>query len=280
MSTYVVGDIQGCYDELQRLLELVKFSPGSDRLWSVGDMVNRGPRSLETLRLLRSLGSAFTGVLGNHDLHFLAVANHAYTQGKIKTLRPLLDAPDCYDLANWVRHLPLAHYEQMLCSGEQKKVLMVHAGIAPGWLFKQTVAFADEVATVLRGPGFFDFLRDMYGTQPDTWRPGLHGMARLRLLTNVLTRIRFCTAAGTLDFSAKGGFGSGPAGYRPWFHFQKQRSDKLLLFGHWAMLNGRTDRSDIQGLDTGCVWGRAMTLLRLEDGQRFQLSCSHLNSAG
>lgn len=280
MSTYVVGDIQGCYDELQRLLEQVRFSPGSDRLWSVGDMVNRGPRSLETLRLLRSLGTAFTGVLGNHDLHFLAVAKRAYTQGKIKTLRPLLDAPDCGELAEWVRQLPLAHYEQMQCGEQQKTVLMVHAGIAPDWLFKQTVMFADEVASALRGPDHFDFLRDMYGTQPDTWRPGLQGMARLRLLTNVLTRIRFCTAAGTLDFGTKGSASSAPAGYRPWFHFQKQRSNKLLLFGHWAMLNGHTGRSDIQGLDTGCVWGRALTLLRLEDGQRFQLSCAHLNSAG
>ena len=276
MSIYAVGDIQGCYDELRQLLDLVQFVPGEDRLWCVGDMVNRGPASLETLRFLRDLGESFTGVLGNHDLHFLAVASGAYTQGKIKSLRTLLDAPDCVELFEWVRCLPLAHYERVACHDADRKVLMVHAGIAPGWRFRQAVKLAGEVEAVLQSAGCHDFLREMYGNKPDRWDPDLDGMARLRLITNALTRMRFCTPEGKLDFDVKTDAATAPPGYQPWFRFQKQRPDKLLLFGHWAMLNGKTQRADIVGLDTGCVWGRAMTLLRLEDGQRFQVSCAHL----
>jgi bis(5'-nucleosyl)-tetraphosphatase (symmetrical) len=276
VATYAVGDIQGCYDELRRLLDLVDFSPARDQLWCVGDMVNRGPRSDQTLRFLRSLGDAFTGVLGNHDLHFLAVACGAYTEGKVRTLRPLLDAPDCGELFEWVRQLPLAHYQRVPGPGGERKVLMVHAGIAPDWKFKQTVRLAHEVEAALQGEDYREFLRQMYGNKPSRWDEDLEGMARLRVITNVLTRIRFCTASGNLDFDTKSGPDAAPDGYEPWFHFQEQRPDKLLVFGHWAMLNGRTERSDIVGLDTGCVWGRAMTLLRLEDEQRFQVSCAHL----
>jgi bis(5'-nucleosyl)-tetraphosphatase (symmetrical) len=278
MAIYVVGDIQGCHDELRHLLDLVAFSPAVDRLWCVGDMVNRGPQSLETLRFLKSLGPAFTGVLGNHDLHFLAVACGAYTQGKIASLRPLLDAPDCRELFEWVRQLPLVHYEKVPVASGKRKVLMVHAGLAPGWKFKQALSLAEEVSTALQGSDYKAFLADMYGNKPDSWDPDLKGTKRLRVITNVLTRIRFCTPEGKMDFSVKTEADSAPPGHVPWFTLQKERADKLLLFGHWAMLDGKTGREDIQGLDTGCVWGRAMTLLRLDDDTRFQVSCSHIHA--
>ena len=278
MSIYAVGDIQGCYDELRRLLDLVKFAPDTDQLWCVGDMVNRGPQSLETLRFLRSLGPAFTGVLGNHDLHFLAVACGAYTSGKLQSLRPLLDAPDCQELFEWVRQLPLAHYERVNTVAGKKKILMVHAGIAPGWKFRQAVKLAGEVEAALHSNKYKEFLASMYGNKPDRWDPTLEGHLRLRVITNVLTRIRFCTPAGTMDFDIKTEAASAPPGHVPWFELQKPRDNKLLLFGHWAMLDGQTHRDDILGLDTGCVWGRAMTLLRLDTLERFQVSCTKVHA--
>ncbi len=278
MAIYAVGDIQGCHDELRRLLDLVQFSPGQDRLWCVGDMVNRGPRSLETLRFLRGLGSSYTGVLGNHDLHFLALACGAFTEGKTRSLRTLLDAPDCGELFEWVRNLPLAHREKVATHTGNTTFLMVHAGIAPGWKFKQTVALAAEVEAALQGPDYKQFLTDMYGNKPDRWDDDLDGSKRLRVITNVLTRIRFCTPEGRMDFTVKTEADTAPTGHVPWFTLQQPREHKVLLFGHWAMLDGKTNRSDILGLDTGCVWGRAMTLLRLDTGERHQVSCSNVEA--
>jgi bis(5'-nucleosyl)-tetraphosphatase (symmetrical) len=278
MAIYAVGDIQGCHDELRRLLDLVKFSPDRDRLWCVGDMVNRGPQSLEALRFLRSLGSAYTGVLGNHDLHFLALSCGAFTEGKTRSLRALLDAPDCQELFEWVRSLPLAHREKVDTDTGLTTFLMVHAGIAPGWRFKQAVKLASEVEAALRGPDYKQFLTDMYGNKPDQWSDDLTGSKRLRVITNVLTRIRFCTPEGRMDFAVKTEAETAPPGHVPWFTLQEPRAHKVLLFGHWAMLDGKTNRSDIIGLDTGCVWGRAMTLLRLDTGERHQVSCSHVEA--
>jgi bis(5'-nucleosyl)-tetraphosphatase (symmetrical) len=278
MAIYAVGDIQGCHDELRRLLDLVKFSPDRDRLWCVGDMVNRGPQSLEALRFLRSLGSAYTGVLGNHDLHFLALSCGAFTEGKTRSLRALLDAPDCQELFEWVRSLPLAHREKVDTDTGLTTFLMVHAGIAPGWKFKQAVKLASEVEAALRGPDYKQFLTDMYGNKPDQWSDDLTGSKRLRVITNVLTRIRFCTPEGRMDFAVKTEAETAPPGHVPWFTLQEPRAHKVLLFGHWAMLDGKTNRSDIIGLDTGCVWGRAMTLLRLDTGERHQVSCSHVEA--
>lgn len=278
MASYAVGDIQGCYDELRQLLDLVQFDPAQDLLWCVGDMVNRGPRSLDTLRFLRSLGPAFTGVLGNHDLHFLAIACGAQTQGKLRTLRALLDAPDCGELFEWVRQLPLAHRETLATREGDTDFLMVHAGIAPGWDFARCMALAAEVAAALRSASCKAFLSAMYGNQPDHWDERLAGAERLRVITNVLTRLRFCTPDGHMDFDVKTEADTAPPGHVPWFTLQPQRPGQRLLFGHWAMLNGRTLRDDIIGLDTGCVWGRAMTLLRLDTGERQQLSCAHLAS--
>lgn len=278
MAIYAVGDIQGCHDELRRLLDLAQFSPDRDRLWCVGDMVNRGPLSLETLRFLRSLGGAFTGVLGNHDLHFLALACGAFTEGKTRSLKTLLDAPDCMELFEWVRQLPLAHLEQVDTLNGDTTFLMVHAGIAPGWKFKQTVKLAAEVETALQGDGYRQFLTDMYGNKPDQWSDELEGSKRLRVITNVLTRIRFCTPEGKLDFTVKSAAETAPPGHVPWFTLQHLRANKALLFGHWALLDGKTGRHDIIGLDTGCVWGRAMTLLRLDTGEQQQVSCSHVKA--
>jgi bis(5'-nucleosyl)-tetraphosphatase (symmetrical) len=278
MAIYAVGDIQGCHDELRRLLDLVRFSPDHDRLWCVGDMVNRGPQSLDTLRFLRSLGAAFTGVLGNHDLHFLALACGAFTEGKTRSLRALLDAPDCHELFEWVRQLPLAYREKVETSNGLTTFLMVHAGIAPGWKFKQTIKLSAEVEGALQGPGYRQFLTDMYGNKPDQWSNDLEGSKRLRVITNVLTRIRFCTPDGRMDFTVKSEAAAAPPGHVPWFTLQHLRANKVLLFGHWAMLDGKTGRQDIIGLDTGCVWGRAMTLLRLDTGEQHQVSCSHVKA--
>lgn len=274
MAIYAVGDIQGCYDPLRRLLEKVAFDPAHDRLWCVGDLVNRGPQSLETLRFLKGLGANFTGVLGNHDLHFLAAWSGAQTHGKFQSLQPLLKAPDCDDLAAWLRGLRLAHRADLETNAGHTDFLMVHAGLAPGWSFTLAMTYAQEIETALRGPRYVDYLKMMYGDEPDTFSAGLSGMERLRVLTNVFTRIRFCTEAGKLDMKNKEDAASAAPGYRPWFEFQVLQPGQKLLFGHWAMLNGKTGRSDILGLDTGCVWGRELTLVRLDDGVKSCLNCA------
>jgi bis(5'-nucleosyl)-tetraphosphatase (symmetrical) len=273
MAIYVAGDIQGCHDPLRRLLDKVAFDPANDALWCVGDLVNRGPKSLETLRFLKSLGNSFTGVLGNHDLHFLAAWAGAAKEGKFQTLQALLTAPDCDELAEWVRRLPLAQRATVQTDSGALDFLMVHAGLAPGWSFTQAMSYADEIATVLRGPRFITYLKKMYGDEPDTFSEALTGMERLRVLTNVLTRIRFCTPAGKLDMKHKEDAATAPPGYRPWFELQSLAASQRLLFGHWAMLDGKTNRDDILGLDTGCVWGRKLTLLRLDDSKLTSIDC-------
>lgn len=273
MSIIVVGDIQGCYDPLRHLLDKAGFDSSRDQLWCVGDFINRGPKSLETLRFLKNLGAAFTGVLGNHDLHFLAAWSGAQTEGKFQTLQALLKAPDCAELAEWLRTHPLAHRATITTQAGTTDFLMVHAGIAPGWSFAQTVARANEIEAMLRAPAYRDYLKAMYGDKPDTFSDDLRGMERLRVITNVLTRLRFCTADGKLDMENKDDADSAAPGYRPWFEFQQLAPKQKILFGHWAMLDGRTGRADIIGLDTGCVWGRALTLLRLDDGRKFSVSC-------
>jgi bis(5'-nucleosyl)-tetraphosphatase (symmetrical) len=274
MAIYAVGDIQGCHDALRRLLDKVGFQPARDRLWCVGDLVNRGPKSLETLRFLKSLGTSFTGVLGNHDLHFLAAWTGAQKEGKFQTLQPLLNAPDCDELALWVRGLPLAQRATVETTYGNTDFLMVHAGLAPGWGFSKTVAYAHEIEAALRGPRYVDYLKMMYGDEPDTFSDKLTGMERLRVLTNVLTRIRFCTVTGKLDMQNKDEAATAPPGYRPWFEFQVLKPEQKILFGHWAMLDGKTNRKDIIGLDTGCVWGRELTLLRLDDGVTTCVNCA------
>ncbi len=274
MPNYVVGDIQGCYDPLRKLLEQLDFDPARDRLWSVGDLVNRGPRSLDTLRFLKSLGSAFTCVLGNHDLHLLALHYGAFNGGRRRDMADVLDAPDCAELCEWLRFLPMVHYEVLPTDKGHEAFLMVHAGLAPGWNLMQVLRYAREVETALQGNKYKKFLKKMYGDEPDIWHDELRGMKRLRVLTNYFTRIRFCNKETQLNLAIKTGPGTAPKGFKPWYKYQKLNRDMNILFGHWATLEGKTNTPNVYALDTGCVWGRKLTAMRLEDKRIFSTQCS------
>ena len=271
MSTYAIGDIQGCYKPLRKLLDSVDFNPGKDKLWCVGDLINRGPRSLETLRFLRELGDNATIVLGNHDLHFLAIHYGATLNRNKDTLQELLDAPDCEQLCAWLRKKPLAHYECIETEQGPQNYLMVHAGIAPQWSLDKTLALAAEVELTLQGPNFLAFLENMYGDTPRRWKSKLTGYERLRVITNYLTRMRFCNENGKLNLQVKEGLLFTPTGYKPWFEFEQLTPNINILFGHWAALEGHTGNPHVFALDTGCVWGRELTMLRLEDHKLFSV---------
>ncbi len=269
MATYAIGDVQGCYDELCDLLERLKFDPARDRLLFCGDLVNRGPESLRTLRLLRDLDPVSVVVLGNHDLHLLALAGGACSVDP-GCLLEVLKAADREPLLDWLIRRPLAHYEA--ASG----FLLVHAGLAPQWDRADTLALAAEVEAVLRGPEAVQLLRDMYGNEPACWDPGLRGAARLRCIINYLTRVRYCTEEGCLDFSCKGSPGTQRAGLLPWFEVAGRRSlDTPLLFGHWASLGVPPEAAGaayhVFPLDSGCVWGGRLSALRLEDRRLFSV---------
>jgi len=265
MATYAVGDIQGCYRELRRLLERVGFSD-SDQLWLSGDLVNRGPESLATLRFVRALGARAITVLGNHDLHLLAVA-HGGRPSRNDTLDEVLAAPDRDELLHWLAQQPLLHRDRRL------GYALVHAGIPPNWKLKHAEDYAAEVAAVLCSDQAAAFYAAMYGNSPARWDPDLSGLERLRLITNYLTRMRFCAADGTLELVTKTAANQPPAGYRAWFeHPQRKSPGKRILFGHWASLAGHCATPNCYALDTGCIWGGALTALRLEDGQRFSVS--------
>ena len=273
MSIYVVGDIQGCYEQLSQLLDKVNFDAAADRLWAVGDLVNRGPKSLSTLRLLHSLGDSLTAVLGNHDLHLLAIASDPSQQRPKDQLQQVLQAEDAGTLLYWLRHLPLAHAESVETQFGKDDCLMFHAAVAPSWSHAQTLALAAEVEIVLRSDNYPDFFSQMYGNQPDKWDDGLIGTERLRLITNYLTRARFCQPDGKLDLNVKTGIETAPPGYRPWFEYQTLSEDYVLLFGHWAALQGISNKRNVYALDTGCIWGRCLSMMRLEDRQHFSVSC-------
>lgn len=273
MATYAVGDIQGCYDSLLELLDKVNFDQSQDRLWAVGDLVNRGPHSLQTLRFLKSLGPAFFSVQGNHDLHLLALAAEACTEGKKQFLQPILNAPDRDELCDWLRAFPLLRHELVPTETGLAPFLLVHAGLAPSWSLEQALGYAAEVEAVLHSPTYPEFLAAMYGDEPDIWDDSLKGMERLRVITNYFTRIRFCNAQGKLKLSIKTGLESAPAGYKPWYEYQQLNQQLTILFGHWAAIEGRTNTDNIYALDTGCVWGRCLTMLRLEDRQLFSVEC-------
>ena len=265
---YLIGDVQGCDAALGLLLEEIDFSASRDRLVLLGDLVNRGPASLATLRRLSGLGSAATCLLGNHDLHLLAVAHGARALQRGDTFDDVLNAPDRAHWTAWLRAQPLAHLEAgWLC---------VHAGVVPQWTAAQTLALAAEVQDLLRGPALADFLQVMYGNQPDRWHDDLQGDARWRLTVNVLTRIRFCSADGTLDFKTKEGAGGAPPGYMPWFEVPgRLTADQPMAFGHWSTL-GLLNTPTLLALDTGCVWGGALTAVRVDGGRRevHQLDCA------
>jgi bis(5'-nucleosyl)-tetraphosphatase (symmetrical) len=273
MATYVIGDIQGCYKSLQRLLKSVAFDPASDKLWCVGDLINRGPRSLDTLRFLRDIDQSLEIVLGNHDLHFLALHYDCTPEfaSNRHTMDDLLNAPDCHELAEWLRHKKLAHYDCVIHSDTPRFYLMVHAGVAPQWSLQKTLNLAAEVELTLRGKHFRDYLKNMYGDAPARWSNKLMGTDRLRVITNYLTRLRFCKADGELDLKIKEAANKAPPGFSPWFKFEQITPAADIVFGHWAALEGITRKAQVHALDTGCVWGRQLTLMRLEDHKRFSV---------
>ena len=266
MSTYAIGDLQGCYDPLQRLLERIKFAPENDTLWLVGDLVNRGPQSLEVLRLIKSLGEAAVTVLGNHDLHLLALAADFGRMHKSDTFGPILAAPDRDELLHWLRHRPLAW--------RQGEFLLLHAGLMPGWSADDAMRLAAEAEAVLQQPDARDFFAQMYGDSPRAWRDNLQGIDRIRVIVNTFTRMRFCTAQGEMDFHHKGAPGSQPPGLFPWFDVPERRSaDTTIIMGHWSTL-GLIHRPNLLALDTGCLWGGELTAVRLEDRRVFTSDCS------
>jgi bis(5'-nucleosyl)-tetraphosphatase (symmetrical) len=269
MALYCIGDVQGCNAALGRLLDEVGFSPSRDTIYLLGDLVNRGPDSAGVLRRLMGFGDAARCLLGNHDLHLLAVAAGARRPHRHDTVNDILGATDRTALLHWLRQQRMAVLEH--------GVLMVHAGVLPSWSAAQTVALAQEVAGVLRSPDLGDFLHQMYGNEPTGWHDGLQGMARLRVIVNALTRLRFCTAGGEMEFATKEGADGAPAGYLPWFEVPGRRTaDVTVAFGHWSTL-GWLKRPDVISLDTGCVWGGCLTALRLDampaQRERIQVRC-------
>ncbi|MEP0201391.1 MAG: symmetrical bis(5'-nucleosyl)-tetraphosphatase [Halioglobus sp.] len=269
MSTYVVGDIQGCLQPLKCLLKRVDFNPKADVLWSVGDIVNRGPKCLKTLRFLYKMRKSLVMVLGNHDLHLLAVAAGAREPSKSDTLDEILKAPDREKLLNWLLHRPLIHHEH--------GYTMVHAGIPPQWSIKKAIKRGREVEAVLQSAECLAFFRSMYGNEPAVWSKELKGMERLRVITNYLTRMRYCTKDGHLDLESKGASPNlGSEKVSAWFsHPNRKTKDDKILFGHWAALEGMTDSPNAIGLDTGCVWGGAMSLYCLETQQWERCQCEN-----
>lgn len=269
MATYAVGDLQGCLEALQCLLKQVSFDPQQDRLWLVGDLVNRGPQSLETLRFLYSIRESLVCVLGNHDLHLLAAGRNIERLKKADTLREIIEAPDSAELLEWLRQQKLMHYD------EQRNIALVHAGIPPQWSLRKALKCAAEVETALRDDNLLPpYLDGMYGNDPAKWDNDLKGVTRLRVITNYFTRMRFCTAEGKLDHKSKEGLDTAPPGYKPWFqHKERKTKDLKILFGHWAALEGKCDEPGISALDTGCVWGGALTLMNVDSGERLSCKC-------
>jgi len=260
---YLIGDLQGCCDALERLLSKIDFSPSRDQLYLLGDLVNRGPSSLGTLRRLIALEGSATCLLGNHDLHLLAVAHGAKKAHRNDTLAEILDAPDRDALLHWLRHQRMACYEQGW--------LMVHAGVLPQWTRDKTLALAAEVEALLRGPDLGEFLQQMYGNEPALWLDELRGLPRLRCIVNALTRLRFVDASGQMDLKTKDGADGAPPGHMPWFEVAgRQSADTPIAFGHWSTL-GLLQRPDLLALDTGCVWGGRLSAARVENGRALEL---------
>ncbi len=258
MAVYAIGDVQGCYNELRQLIDKLQFDPEHDQLWLVGDLVNRGPDSLATLRYVKSLGDACITVLGNHDLHLLALRFASKTPDIKHNLQPILEADDADELLQWLRQRPLAHYDAAL------DTLMVHAGIPPYWDGLKTLQLAREVETVLRSDAAAAFLGAMYGRKPRRWSDNLEGHDRLRCITNSLTRLRLTRADGSMDFAYKGPLKGRPANLSPWFeHPDRATGSRRIVFGHWSAL-GLLQQEKLLGLDTGCVWGQQLTAIQLD----------------
>lgn len=271
MTIWAIGDIQGCYDPLQRLLDKCRFDPAQDTLWLVGDLVNRGPQSLETLRFLRSLGKSAVTVLGNHDLYLLMVAADAVPRrGKDDTLGPIFDAPDASEILDWLKAQPLAH-AQML---NGQRYVMVHAGLLPAWTADDALTLSDEVSKHLRGPHFAEFLRNLWGDSPLGWQTKLGTMDRARVVVNAMTRMRFCTRQGQMDLRIKGKPENAPDGHVPWFEVPGRKTAKdTLVVGHWSAL-GLKMTSNLIALDSGCLWGGHLTAVSLPEREIMQVTCT------
>jgi bis(5'-nucleosyl)-tetraphosphatase (symmetrical) len=268
MATYAIGDLQGCFDPLQELLGETGFRAAEDRLWFVGDLVNRGPQSLEILRFVKGLGERAVSVLGNHDLHLLMVAEGRVKAHRKDTLGAILDAPDRDELLSWLRGLPLMHVD-----GEYA---MVHAGLLPSWSVGQALDLAREAEHALRGSDWRSLMAQMYGNQPDHWDDALSGYDRLRVIINTMTRLRICTPEGRMEFSHKGRIEDIPPGYVPWFAVPGRKSaNATVICGHWSAI-GLLAEKNLLALDSGCLWGRRLSAVRLEDRRIYQVSCRQL----
>lgn len=268
MATYAIGDVQGCYDELQQLLRELPFDRSRDRLWFVGDLVNRGPKSLEVLRFVRDLGERAVTVLGNHDLHLVAQHEGCERARKDDTFGDVLDARDRHELVAWLRCRPMMHVEGAYA--------MVHAGLLPQWSIDEALELGREVEQALTGPRYGEFLRNMYGSTPAQWHEALSGWDRLRVIVNAMTRMRFCDRQGRMDLHSTG---TQPRnGYLRWYE-ARPRDERTIVFGHWSQL-GRVLQDGILGLDSGCVWGGALSALRLEDRGLYEVPCPGYQAPG
>lgn len=265
MATYAIGDVQGCFDELCALLEKINYNSAQDELWFVGDLVNRGPKSLEVLRFIKQQLRVKI-VLGNHDIHLLALAfGHTYSH---HSLQAILTAPDCMELVEWLRRQPLLHHDEKL------NYVMVHAGLPPQWNLAQAKKYAYELEKILQQENITDVLKHLYGNQPDQWHDDLQGWERLRFITNALTRMRFCDEHGKLDLKTQGPLGTQLPGFMPWFQVPQRKTENCrIIFGHWAALQGKVNSPNVFALDTGCIWGNCLTAMRLEDQQLFNVPC-------
>lgn len=270
MSIYAIGDIQGCYHELEQMLELIQFDKQKDQLWLVGDLVNRGAGSLEVLRLVKSMGDSAITVLGNHDLHLLAVAAGVAELHHSDTLDEILAASDRDVLLTWLRHQRMLYV--------QDNYMLLHAGLMPEWSVAQALNLAQEVEQALRGDDYVTFLEKMYGNTPHQWDDTHKGYSRLRVITNAFTRMRICTPRGEMQFKFKGEVSDVPEGYIPWFEVpQRASAGATVVFGHWSAL-GLINRPNVIALDTGCLWGNSLTAIRLEDRKIYQVRCSKLKT--
>ncbi len=268
MSTYLIGDIQGCYDSLQHLLQEINLDPATDKLWLCGDLVNRGGQSLQVLRLLKSIGPSVSVSLGNHDLHLLANYDR-HPDGGSGNLEfdTVFSAPECASLMDWLCAQPLA------CWSDEHRLLRVHAGVIPQWNWQATVSAGKEVSAILQSDQRGEFLRRMYGNRPKLWKEDRSGWKRLRLITNILTRLRFCDEVGRGIYDVSGPPGCQPGDYKPWFkHKHRLTRDVTVVFGHWAALGLRVKKRYI-AMDSGCVWGGKLSALRLEDRTLHQVRC-------
>ena len=267
MATYAIGDVQGCYDELQELLARVGFNREHDRLWFVGDLVNRGPKSLQVLRFVKELGDRAKVVLGNHDLHLVTQYEGFERKRADDTFADVLGAPDARELVDWMRTRPMLHVEGGWA--------MVHAGLLPSWSIENAASLAREVESALRAPDYREFLKNMYGSKPERWDDSLSGWDRLRVIVNAFTRMRYCKADGTMEFHTTGA--EAPAGFDAWF--DARQAPESVVFGHWSQL-GLKLTGRVAGLDSGCVWGGPLTALRLEDRWLVQVPSPGYQRAG